>query len=234
MDEVLAVGDLNFQAKCLEEFNRYRDMRRTVVIVTHDISVVERYCDRAMLLRNGMIKKIGRAKEIASAYISENMGDEERRLDVKDKAEKNKGRSEVKKNKIVKITNVELLDVDGNIKKVFKTGDSMLIKIYFEKNKPLRDINIGIGLYKDDNSYVFGYNSQMDNYKIENDDKFVILSMDSVPLLKGIYFIKCVCFGKIEEKYYDFIEKAKVFQVFPSSETSNYRGVVNIDHNWKQ
>jgi len=80
MDEVLAVGDSNFQSKCLEEFNKYRDMGRTVIIVTHDISVVQRYCDRAILLRNGKIKKIGKAEEVANEYVYDNMSDEERRM----------------------------------------------------------------------------------------------------------------------------------------------------------
>jgi ABC-type polysaccharide/polyol phosphate transport system ATPase subunit len=70
MDEVLAVGDAIFQSKCLEEFNKYRDMGKTVVIVTHDVDVVERYCDRAMLLQNGKIESIGQASEIIDGYLS--------------------------------------------------------------------------------------------------------------------------------------------------------------------
>ena len=56
MDEVLAVGDMNFQSKCLEEFNRYKEVGKTVVLVTHDIGTIQRYCDRAMLLRAGKLK----------------------------------------------------------------------------------------------------------------------------------------------------------------------------------
>jgi len=80
MDEVLAVGDSNFQSKCLTEFNKYKEMGRTVVLVTHDTATVERYCDRAMLLRNGKIKKIGKASEVANEYVYDNMSDEEKRI----------------------------------------------------------------------------------------------------------------------------------------------------------
>ncbi len=80
MDEVLAVGDSNFQSKCLEEFNKYKEMGKTVILVSHDIATVQRYCDRAMLVRNGKIVKIGKADEVGDAYIYENMADEEKRM----------------------------------------------------------------------------------------------------------------------------------------------------------
>jgi ABC-type polysaccharide/polyol phosphate transport system ATPase subunit len=80
MDEVLAVGDSNFQSKCLREFSRYKEMGKTVVLVTHDIGTVQRYCDRAMLLRNGEVAMIGSAEEVGNEYIYQNMSDEERRI----------------------------------------------------------------------------------------------------------------------------------------------------------
>lgn len=80
MDEVLAVGDSNFQAKCLREFARYKEMGKTVILVTHDIGTVQRYCDRAMLLRNGEVAMIGTAEEVGNEYIYQNMSDEEKRI----------------------------------------------------------------------------------------------------------------------------------------------------------
>lgn len=246
MDEVLAVGDSNFQSKCLEEFNRYKEIGKTVILVTHDIATVQRYCDRAMLLRNGKIIKIGKAEEVGNAYVYENMSDEEKRMredekqkliQTEEKLKNMKGKEldqeEERKNKIAEITRVEFLDKNGKEKNVFQTGDDIKVKIYFKKNKLAGEINIGIGLYKDDNSYVFGYNTQMDDYKISEDSSGVNLSLKDIPLLKGNYYIKCVCFGKVEEKYYDFIGKAKTFQVFSTVNLNKYRGVVNINHTWK-
>lgn len=80
MDEVLAVGDSNFQSKCLTEFARYKEMGKTVILVTHDIGTVQRYCDRAMLLRNGKIEMIGKPEEVGNEYIYQNMSDEEKRI----------------------------------------------------------------------------------------------------------------------------------------------------------
>jgi lipopolysaccharide transport system ATP-binding protein len=80
MDEVLAVGDTNFQQKCLEEFMKYRDLGKTIILVTHNTATVQKYCDRALLLRHGQIKKIGSPEQVANAYIYDNMTDEEKRL----------------------------------------------------------------------------------------------------------------------------------------------------------
>ena len=72
MDEVLAVGDANFQQKCINEFMKYKKEGKTVVLVTHDVGVVEKYCDRAMLLREGKISKIGDIKEVVEEYAKQN------------------------------------------------------------------------------------------------------------------------------------------------------------------
>lgn len=69
MDEVLAVGDANFQKKCMAEFNRYKKDGKTVVLVSHDIATVEQSCDRVALLRNGQIVKTGMAEEVCNEYI---------------------------------------------------------------------------------------------------------------------------------------------------------------------
>lgn len=75
MDEVLAVGDTNFQQKCINEFMKYREQGKTVILVTHNVEVVEKYCDKAMLLRNGEIQKIGDIKEVVEEYEKQNEED---------------------------------------------------------------------------------------------------------------------------------------------------------------
>ncbi len=72
MDEVLAVGDINFQAKCLKEFEYYKQIGKTIILVTHDIAIAKKYCDRIMLLRNGEVSKIGETEEVVDEYIKQN------------------------------------------------------------------------------------------------------------------------------------------------------------------
>ncbi|MFA5985752.1 MAG: ABC transporter ATP-binding protein [Parcubacteria group bacterium] len=73
MDEVLAVGDANFQKKCIDIFKDYHAKGKTVILVTHDISSVRRYCSRALLLHDGKIVKIGDVNDVCDAYIIKNV-----------------------------------------------------------------------------------------------------------------------------------------------------------------
>jgi hypothetical protein len=74
IDEVLAVGDAAFQQKCFDVFNRLRDEGRTIVLVTHDMQTVSRFCHRAMLLERGEVVGIGDPNDIADHYFEANFG----------------------------------------------------------------------------------------------------------------------------------------------------------------
>ena len=69
LDEVLAVGDAAFQQKCNDYFASLRDKKQTVVLVTHSMENVKKYCTRAMLLEQGRIIEDGDPKKVAEAYI---------------------------------------------------------------------------------------------------------------------------------------------------------------------
>lgn len=184
MDEVLAVGDSNFQSKCLTEFSRYKEMGKTVILVTHDIGTVQRYCDRAMLLRDGKIEMIGNPEEVGNAYIYQNMSDEEKRIYDEEKkkiskAEKNlanlKGQDledetkriseekrkqeEESRNKVAEITKVEFLDKDGKEKNVFETGDTLIVEIEYEFRKQIQDPVFGIVIRDDARNNVYALNT---------------------------------------------------------------------------
>jgi ABC-type polysaccharide/polyol phosphate transport system ATPase subunit len=74
VDEVLAVGDAAFQHKCFEQFEKLKAAGKTIVFVTHDMTAVERFCDRAMLLERGRIVRLGEPYDIARAYNELNFG----------------------------------------------------------------------------------------------------------------------------------------------------------------
>ena len=72
IDEVLAVGDAAFQQKCFDEFVRIREAGRTILLVTHDMGAVKRFCDRAMLLERGRVVATGEPEEIGNRYLELN------------------------------------------------------------------------------------------------------------------------------------------------------------------
>jgi ABC-type polysaccharide/polyol phosphate transport system ATPase subunit len=72
IDEVLAVGDASFQQKCFDQFNRLRDAGRTIVLVTHDMGAIRRFCHRAMLMERGVTVLEGDPERVGSRYLEVN------------------------------------------------------------------------------------------------------------------------------------------------------------------
>jgi ABC-type polysaccharide/polyol phosphate transport system ATPase subunit len=68
LDEVLAVGDESFQLKCFETFDRFKEEGKTVVLVTHDLDLLPRFCDRALLLEHGVVRGDGPAGDVVDLY----------------------------------------------------------------------------------------------------------------------------------------------------------------------
>src|SRR3954470_15792953 len=72
IDEVLAVGDAAFQQKCFDEFNRLRDAGKTIMLVTHDMGAVRRFCHRALLMDRGRVVELGDPERVGASYLELN------------------------------------------------------------------------------------------------------------------------------------------------------------------
>ena len=68
VDEALSVGDVFFQAKCYHKFEEFKEMGKTIVFVSHDLSSISKYCDRVFLLNKGNLLGEGSPKEMIDAY----------------------------------------------------------------------------------------------------------------------------------------------------------------------
>ena len=68
VDEVLAVGDMDFQRKCYESFKSFKQAGRTIVFVSHDLDAVERFCDRVTMLENGIVNDQGEPAKVVNRY----------------------------------------------------------------------------------------------------------------------------------------------------------------------
>jgi len=80
IDEVLAVGDEAFTHKCLDKFAEFRRRNRTVLLVTHSLNLVERFCDEALWLNDGRARAVGDPRRVVSAYITDVEKQEERHM----------------------------------------------------------------------------------------------------------------------------------------------------------
>jgi lipopolysaccharide transport system ATP-binding protein len=68
VDEVLAVGDIAFQQKCYAMFDKFKQAGKTIVLVSHDLNTVEKFCDRVVLIEKGRIQKQGTGSSVVNAY----------------------------------------------------------------------------------------------------------------------------------------------------------------------
>lgn len=118
LDEVLAVGDEAFQRKCENYFRQLRKQKKTVVLVTHSMGNVRKYCSRAMLIRDGKIVSCGNPDDVANEYSIENLYKKDKNASAVDEAEGNK-KSRVA-NLAVKLTPAEIISqtdyLDINVK----------------------------------------------------------------------------------------------------------------------
>ncbi len=69
LDEVLAVGDVAFQDKCFDVFRQYKKEGKTVILVTHSVTSVKDFCDRALLLKDGVLHDLGSIDNVVKAYV---------------------------------------------------------------------------------------------------------------------------------------------------------------------
>lgn len=204
MDEVLAVGDSNFQNKCLKEFARYKSLGKTVILVTHDIDVAQKYCDRSMLLRNGEVYLIGDSQTVGNEYLYQNMTDEEKRIATDNKEDKDNetdnndlARSRVG-NKKAEILDYKVFDSGNRECLELKSGRKFKIILKVKFNASVSNPTFGIKFSDFTNSIFFGLHSlysrnPLQIKDIKAGDIFEIIFEDEMILVPGVYCATIAC-----------------------------------------
>jgi ABC-type polysaccharide/polyol phosphate transport system ATPase subunit len=145
LDEVLAVGDASFQQKCFSKFREFKDNDRTIVFVSHSQSLVEEYCDRAILLENGQLVDNGQPAKVFMNYNqllnqTDNQVAPKKSADIQ---QTNRWGNQQLCIEQIKFTNPD---------KIYQPNEIVLGEIFIKINDPtiknnLSDIDLGIGLY---------------------------------------------------------------------------------------
>jgi lipopolysaccharide transport system ATP-binding protein len=129
LDEVLAVGDAEYQAKCLERVNELHRDGRTIVFISHDLYAVERLCRRVVLLSKGRVLADGPAADVIGMY---------QELGRARTATEQMPPQDSASSQEVTITSVECLDQDGHVTNVRRTGDPATFRIGYQVRTPVR------------------------------------------------------------------------------------------------
>ena len=213
LDEVLAVGDEAFQKKCYAYFDKLKRENKTVILVTHDMGAVERFCNKAVLIENGKVKIQGKPHIVAAAYSMSNQLEHARTHNF---------------NRSSAPFDVRIYDSQGKENNSFKYNEQITIKLSWEQPNVK---NIGVAIFRENGEYVFGPNTYQDQYKIKHKNKAEYTV--KLNLNEGDYFIKAGLTGKRDIDTIAFIEEGPHFSVQRDYESGRWGGVTKLDHTWK-
>lgn len=251
IDEVLAVGDSAFQNKCIEKIKELKGKGKTIVIVTHDNSMVEKICDRAVWLHNGRITADGSPRDVIMEYMGFLSEEENKRLIAVQEVDNTNSVTvesdqvtEIGKtsnletkdnrfgNKKVEIVDVWFSDYQDKMKKNFNTGEAMNINIKYKMNKKINSLVFGVGFTTSDNIYCYGTNTYIDRSININDlveEGILQFKIDRLLFLPGVYKLDVAVHHENGEPY-DYLTHGYSFQV---SSDINDVGVVRLEHSWE-
>jgi ABC-type glutathione transport system ATPase component len=138
LDEVLAVGDADFQARCIARINQLKEGGTTIVFVSHNLSAVESLCDRVFLLRAGEVYKSGPARQVIADY---------EQLLTKMPASAPKHLTTVSEGTEAEIMSVSLVNSAGQKTTMFPAGDPVTVAVEYVAHETLRDVTVEIYFY---------------------------------------------------------------------------------------
>jgi ABC-2 type transport system ATP-binding protein len=213
IDEVLAVGDSNFQAKCYEVFNKLKEEGRTIVFVTHNMSDVEKFCDRVLVIVDGKVAELTTPQKAKAKYFQ--LNDEQREKANRPKTSKLRWGSGD-----FYITKLEIIGENGRPIKQVKQGQRFGVQMEFKNNTLTsgESITVGVNIFGEKGENIYGPNSI--GQKLNADTKKATLWFTNPNLNSGLFYISVAIFDKSLTKTVDHLDKSKSIRV--TGETQQY------------
>jgi ABC-type polysaccharide/polyol phosphate transport system ATPase subunit len=247
VDEVLAVGDEGFTHKCLDKFAEFRRRGKTILLVTHSLNLVERFCDEALWLDEGRAQTHGDPKRVVGAYLTavEESEDqlmaattakalEEAQPPIEQPADPTSNMFQATEgrwgSREIEIVDVTLLDRAWHASHVFHTGEPMAIRLRVRAQQPTDDCVFGIGLFNADGVCCYGTNTfieEMQPASITGEAE-ATFAVDTLELVEGTYKLD-VAVHKRDGYPYDYHRLLYTFRV--KSRTHDV-GIYRPRHTW--
>ena len=254
IDEVLAVGDEGFTHKCLDKFADFKRRGKTVLLVTHSLNLVERFCDEAAWLDGGRMRAEGDPYRVIAEYVSDVEKQEERFLASSDDKARNvvasvsapvqpaadlppdpaadmmqaaEGRWG---SRVVEIVDVALVDAQGQPVHVIHSGDPATLRMTVRAHQPVDDFVFGIGIFGADGVCIYGTNTDIDEFtpgKLDG-DATVAIAFQGLDLVEGTYKLD-VAVHKHDGVPYDYHRLLHTFRVKSRAKDV---GIYRPGHRW--
>jgi len=252
VDEVLAVGDEGFTHKCLDKFGEFKQRGKTILLVTHSLGLVERFCDEAIWLDHGKKRGEGDPKRVVGAYITDVERQEEQFLAASDqKAQDDAGRATQTPADLqapedvadmskatpgrwglggVTLDDVTLMNDQNQPTQVFHTGEAVRLRFKVRADRPVEDFVFGIGLFNSEGVAVYGTNTDIEEHESASlsGEAVVTFEIDALDLVEGTYKLD-VAVHKRDGAPYDYHRLLHTFRV--KSRLKDV-GIYRPEHRW--
>ncbi|OBZ13452.1 ABC transporter ATP-binding protein [Bacillus sp. FJAT-26390] len=227
VDEALAVGDMQFQLKCIEKMKTFKNEGKTILFVSHDGYSIRNFCDEAIWMIDGQIHQRGDANTVTKNYEdfmkfgldSENKDDESEQVDNS-------------LTHVISIDKVEFKNKEGIIKKEFEFDEDIFVELSYRQFKKQENIVGGIALFDRQGTYICGLNTKLDKYPLPEvpGEYKLILKYEQIKLLPGTYSIDVGFFESSGLVRLDYKARYESFRV--SSNLYFAEGLTFINHKW--
>ncbi len=231
IDEVLAVGDESFGHKCKEIIRQFKASGKTIVMVTHDMSAVERWCDEALWLNKGQIADRGEPRRIIDCYRENVKEDEEQNFEVAHQIGTTI-MSDRWGDRQIEITEVRLLNEANMEQSIYHIGEPTIIEMTYHIHRtPTQPVVFGVGIFTPENICCYGTNTDIEKIPIQlNEDngkvRFVIKEN---LLIEGTYFLDVAVHA--EDGYpFDYIRHQTAFAIRSGIKDV---GICRLSHDWE-
>ena len=229
-DEILAVGDAAFHRQCHKKFQELQ-ASSTIIFVSHDLHAIRKMCTRVLWIRGGLIQLDSSPDEVVDAYLESVQQDREEELRGVRPCRAVEGVMRWGSGEI-EIESVTTHDEQGHEKSVFRTREDLVIRIHYQVKGEYRDPGFCIQLHTDQDVWVHGTNTFVDNIPcaLDVDTGMVEMRYPRLPLLSGTYWIMAgVTSSNDWAVPYDVKMKAQRFEVLMASGEG---GIIGCEHMW--
>ncbi len=230
IDEVLSVGDESFNRRCLDRLARMRQAGVTMVLVSHDLDLVETFADRAVYLRAGKIRSRGSVDSVIARYRGDVAGTPEQPAEDQASSSRVDGQSRRWGSKEVEIDAVEL-ETDAGVTRLVPSGAPCRLRIRYRAQRELDDFVIGVAWHRPDGTLVTGHNTDLDGHlpRVLDGEGEIRCSYDGLHLAPGDYLVDVAVHAR-DGKAYDYWCDALRIRVTSGVE---WPGVWAPPHRWE-
>jgi ABC-type polysaccharide/polyol phosphate transport system ATPase subunit len=223
LDEVFAVGDEDFQRKCFAKIAEFKRRGGTIVFVSHDARAVERLCDRAVLLREGLVAFDGSTRDAIAHY--RRLLAEERSPDELAAGLREWGTGEAV------IRAARLLDGDGDERRQFASGETCVVELLVAAEPDVEPPLLSLELRDNDGVVIAGLTQATAElgWSGRGGECTLRFEVDRLPLAEGRFHLRAALVGSGRERLLHSLDDAASFFVFPAGSES---GLVLLSGRW--